>query len=523
MVVSQCLPGGLDWQRLQDRERVDDPDRAYCVLVVDLVGLLPGADGQPDASEFATHLLRRGAAFHDYRGASPDQLLAALGGSATQGSYKRGESASPVEVTRNSELTPGLHFFYQPDLNRSDDLLAVSALGQFDGLIAAATVIPSAARFAEGAVRIGAGTGNMGGQSWGGGDGSGGEAPLMNTPSFNSRATAQMVFKALLGSRPDLNVAELYRRVRLGTFDTGRDLRDYPTCKLEGQRIGVLGFGNIGREVAQLAQAFGMRVAVYARASMRRWIESEGFEYCATVMDAAYAADVLTPHLGLGASTPDGFANTHIIDAQVLSVLAPKSVLINYDRGELVDVSALEDALESGHVAFAAIDADIFLGDAATKQKVSGPLTPYLPLLERHAERVELLPHAAADTDHPSRCAGAKQAADQLIAAIRYRCVANLKGDLPAGYFNLGSCTLPGVGAVNPNALGALVENTQALEELQQTVRLLDEWLQALGANNVAAGAEARSGEVAQRGIYAANTLSTQLAALGLIGSARDL
>ena len=389
-------------------------------------------------------------------------------------------------------------------------MLALASAGRFDGLIAAATLIPAQAVFSEGAVRIGAGTGNMGGASWGGGDGLGGSAPLMNTPSFNSRATAQMVFKALLRIRPDLDVDELYNRVQAGTFDTGEHLREYATRKLEGQRMGVLGFGNIGREVANLAQAFGMRVGVYARASHKRWIESEGFEYCASVTDAAYACDVLSVHLGLGPAS----ANTHIVNAQVLSVMTPGSVLINYDRGELVDVAALDEALRSGHLSFAAIDADLFLGDSGP----TGPLAPYLELLAQHAQRLELLPHAAADTDHPSRCAGAQQAADQLIAAICYRCVANLKGDLPQGYTDLGRTTLPTVGPVTSAVIAAVANSGSQLQALRQDVQALAQWLDKLPVDS-----EARVGEQAQSGVEAANRVSSQLATVGLLGSARDL
>ncbi len=490
------LPGGLDWPALVQRDRKDDSERAYRVLVADLVGLTSGVDGAPDASEFATHLALRGAAFHDCRRASSAELSALL----------------------EQSLPAGLHFFYQPNLSREDELLAVTAQGQFDAVMVAATVIPAQARFCEGAVRIGAGTGNMGSDSWGGAEGARAEgastAPLMNTPSFNSRATAQMLFKALLRIRPNLDVDELYERVQARTFDTGKNLGDFPTEKLEGQRIGVLGFGNIGREVAKLARAFGMRVAVYARPSQQRWVESEGFEYCASVIDAAYAADVLTPHLGLGPMTAEGFANAGIVNAQVLSVLAPDAVLINYDRGELVDVAALNDALSSKHLAFAAIDADVFL--SGEDQSCSGPLVPYLALLDRHADRLQLLPHAAADTDHRSRCAGARQAADQLIAAICYRCVANLKGETPAGYENLGAHTLPGVGSVGADAIAALAGNSVVLADLREQVEVLTRWLGAVDA-------PAGDSELVRHGIEAANRITTQLATLGLLGPARDL
>ncbi|MEL7543607.1 MAG: NAD(P)-dependent oxidoreductase, partial [Pseudomonadota bacterium] len=233
--------------------RKDDPDRAYKVLIADLVGLRFGADGHPDHSEVKAHIEAQGGTFHE----------------------------GPLDPTDN--LEPGkVHFFYQPDISREEEILPATKGGQYDALIAAATFMPAASQFPEGGVRIGAGTGNMACACWGGGNGDGGTAPLMNTPSFNSRATAHMTMKALLKVMPDLPVDTLHERVVEGTFDTGKNLSEFPTEKLEGKRIAVIGYGNIGREVARLAKAFGMQVAIHARERHKDWIESEGFLYAST-------------------------------------------------------------------------------------------------------------------------------------------------------------------------------------------------------------------------------------------------
>ncbi|MEM6985795.1 MAG: NAD(P)-dependent oxidoreductase, partial [Pseudomonadota bacterium] len=289
--------------------------------------------------------------------------------------------------------------------------------------------------------------------------------PLMNTPSFNSRATAQSVMKALLKVLPDLNVAEMHDRVVAGDFDTGKHLRDYPTQKLEGKRLGVIGYGNIGREVALLGKAFGMQVTVHARARHQDWIESEGFRYAATPADAAAGADALSPHTGLGPKTADGdFANAGLVDAAVLSQLNDGAILVNYDRGEVVDAVALHEAMAAGKVRYAAVDADLFVAEDGT---LSGPMVPYRPLLDAFPGRLELLPHAAADTEHTSRVEGAKQAVDQILAAIRYRTIVNCKGDLPDGYRNGGAHTVPGVGKVSSSAIERLADDTEALASLR--------------------------------------------------------
>jgi len=382
----------------------------YKILILDLVGLKFDKHGKPDPSEVKAHIESKGGTFHF-------------------GALQNGR-----EVSQNK-----LNFYYEPELSTSAEILAITDQGRYDAVIAAATFIPAGAVFKLGGVRIGAGTGNMGSASWGGGSGVGGVAPLMNTPGFNSRATAQMVFKALLRVRPDLPVEELHNRVIAGDFDTARNLREYPTEKLEGKTFAILGFGNIGSEVARIAQVFGMNVKIFARKHHRAEIEGQGFEFASTVVEAAQHADVLSVHVGLGQfdSATQAFVNAGLIDDAVLNALDPGAVVINYDRGEILAVLALERALEKGQVAHAAVDADIFKDEATGA--LTGPMVPYIALAKRFPRKLELLPHAAADTDHPSRVAGAKQAVDQIFEAIKLKRVINLKGDLPVGYSSAGS------------------------------------------------------------------------------------
>jgi lactate dehydrogenase-like 2-hydroxyacid dehydrogenase len=377
---------------------------SFKVLICDHVGLAFDGNGAPHPAEVKAHILAKGGVFH-------------LG---------LGAQAEPNK----------LNFYYAPDLSTNDELLKTAGNGQFDAVIAAATFIPAECPFVLGGVRIGAGTGNMGSTSWGGANGIGGVAPLMNTPGFNARATAQMTIKALMHFRPTLPFGELNARVVAGAFDTGRHLRDFPTAKLEGQTIAILGYGNIGREVAKLAAAFGMKVIVYARDKHHARIAVDGFTPVSNAIEAARGADVISIHTGLGQVDPatKRSANQNLVSTEILSAMNRGSTVLNFDRGECVDADALSQAMASGQIANAAIDADIFnIGG-----NLSGPMLPYLPLAEMFITRILLLPHAAADTDHPSRVAGAKQAVDQIFDAILHKRVTNLKGDLPQGYTNAG-------------------------------------------------------------------------------------
>ncbi len=445
------------------------------ILIADLIGLAFDASGNPDPAAARAHIEARGAVFHT--------------GSA-----------------RGADLAEGqAHFFYLPHLSTRDELIAEAGDGLYDAVIAAATFLPAETRFDLGGVRIGAGTGNMGSASWGGGDGARGVAPLMNTPGINARATAQMVMKALVKVRPDLPVDQLNTMVVQGKFDTGRDLVRFPTAKLEGRRMAVIGYGNIGREVAKLARAFGMEVVIHARPRHRIWIESEGFRWAESPEAAAKGADALSVHLGLGPKGPAGFANAGLIGESVLAALAPGAVLLNYDRGELVDIAALDRALASGQVGHAAIDADLFVD--STSGALSGPMQPYLALVAAHGERLSLLPHAAADTDHPTRVAGAIQAVDQILDAINTGVVRNLKGDLPEGYSNGGATTPLGLGGLDAGGLAQIAPHTEALAENARDL------LQ--GIDNLSKNGAEQAGETL---LLAANRLAHQLRALGLEG-----
>jgi lactate dehydrogenase-like 2-hydroxyacid dehydrogenase/phosphoserine aminotransferase len=468
------------------RTRADDPTRAYKVLIADLVGLKFDANGIPDCSAVKAHAEDLGAHWHDH-------------------------SASEA-----NDLATGIHFFYQPNLSTHDELMAETGDGQYDATIAAATAYPADTKFQLGGVRIGAGTGNMGSASWGGGNGDGGDAPLMNTPSFNSRATAHMAIKGLLKVAPDLDVVQLHERVCAGDFDTGKNLCEYPTEKLEGKTMAVIGFGNIGREVALLAQGFGLIVKIHARAQHKDWIESEGFIYAATPVEAATGADFLSPHTGLGAATGDSFANAGLVGVDVLNAMNDGAVIVNYDRGEVIDANALDAALSSGKIRYAAIDADLFKNSETGE--LFGPMVPYLSVEKNHPGKLELLPHAAADTEHLSRVEGAKQAVNQILDAIHFKSVMNLKGDLPAGYTNAGAVTVNGVGKVTINTLTAAITD----EALTANLRHVAEELAALwGAIDATKDTDRRAELLKRYGadlVQAGNRLASLSSANGLKG-----
>lgn len=119
-----------------------------------------------------------------------------------------------------------------------------------------------------------------------------------------------------------------------------------PILELSGKTLGILGFGNIGRAVAQLGLALGMRVLAHSRT--QRALPA-GCTWCSfeTLFETA---DVVSLHCPLTDETRG------IVGASVLARMKPTALLINTARGALVDENALADALNSGRLAGAGLD-----------------------------------------------------------------------------------------------------------------------------------------------------------------------
>jgi D-3-phosphoglycerate dehydrogenase len=120
---------------------------------------------------------------------------------------------------------------------------------------------------------------------------------------------------------------------------------------LHGKTIGIVGFGAIGRQVAQLLSGFGVTLIYYD--PMRAQPEDEGaFGAAYRDLDTLLAeSDVVTLHLPLLPQTQN------ILDAAAIATMKPGAILVNAARGGLVDEDALADALTTGHLFAAGIDA----------------------------------------------------------------------------------------------------------------------------------------------------------------------
>lgn len=169
--------------------------------------------------------------------------------------------------------------------------------------------------------------------------------PVVNTPGANALGVAEhtvALMLSLLRQTPRLD-----RLVRAGRWN---DARRLVGGDIEGSTLGLMGFGNIGRLVAQRALGLGMRVIVYDPFVAAEVVTAAGAEPVATLEDMLAQADVVSLHMTV---TP---ATRRLIDAKRLAAMKPGAMLVNTARAALVDQDALVAALRDGRLAGAALD-----------------------------------------------------------------------------------------------------------------------------------------------------------------------
>ena len=165
---------------------------------------------------------------------------------------------------------------------------------------------------------------------------------VTNVPAYSTPTVAQFTMTLLLEIA--LHVGHHSRVVHEGKWTACRDFAfwDYPLMELKGKTFGIVGYGSIGKAVAKLAQAFGMKVLAYSR---------HGAEDFHTELDELYAkADIVSLHCPLTAE------NTGMINRDTIAKMKDGVIILNTARGGLINEADLRDALVSGKVYAAASD-----------------------------------------------------------------------------------------------------------------------------------------------------------------------
>ncbi len=169
--------------------------------------------------------------------------------------------------------------------------------------------------------------------------------PVCNIPSYSTNAVAQLVFSLIL---EHTNAVAIHSQsVHSGEWSACKDFCYWKTSltELDGKTMGIIGFGKIGKAVAKIASAFGMKVL----ASTNHPAPFENVEFCEK--DELLAkSDFVSLHCPL---TP---ATEGMVNADFLAKMKSSAVLINTSRGQVVDEKALAYALENGVIAGAGLD-----------------------------------------------------------------------------------------------------------------------------------------------------------------------
>ncbi|WP_138316656.1 NAD(P)-dependent oxidoreductase [Rhodoluna limnophila] len=160
------------------------------------------------------------------------------------------------------------------------------------------------------------------------------------TPGSNTNAVAEGALAHALHLTKRLG--PLTKLVANGNWD---QRTKYPVGDFESKTFGIVGFGRIGRRVAELAKAFGMKVLAYDPFAL---IPED--QRASSIEELVAASDVISLHVPLTEAT------NQLVNADLLAQFKPGAVLINCGRGALIDLDAAHDALRSGKLGGLGLD-----------------------------------------------------------------------------------------------------------------------------------------------------------------------
>jgi len=205
---------------------------------------------------------------------------------------------------------------------------------------------------------------------------------VINSPESNSEAVTELTIGLILSLLRKLSLA--YPSMKDGLW-IKKNLKGE---EIEGKKIGVIGYGHIGKRVTKILTAFGAKVEYYSRSKKTNSLKYI-FKHC----------DIITVHLPLNNNTKN------LINNDLLSLMKPTSFFINTSRGGVVEEKSLFKIIQEKKIAGVALD--VFWQE---------PLPPVSPW--RKLPNVILTPHIAASTGEALE-KGTKTVIDEIIKILR--------------------------------------------------------------------------------------------------------
>lgn len=165
--------------------------------------------------------------------------------------------------------------------------------------------------------------------------------PVFTTPGTNAQSVAELTLGLMLNAAR--RISWLQQEIA-----QGRWTRNGSSLELSGKTLGLVGMGEIGRRVARIARAMGMRVRFYDPAAQAQDISPD--EQVDSLDALLTQSEVLSLHCPVNAAT------RQMLNSRTLALLPAGALVINTSRGELIDEAALDAALRSGQVFAAGLD-----------------------------------------------------------------------------------------------------------------------------------------------------------------------
>lgn len=199
--------------------------------------------------------------------------------------------------------------------------------------------------------------------------------PVRNAVGYSTDSVVQSTFMhilSLVGGAPYFD-----RSVKSGDYSRSGMFTDpnWNWWELAGKTIGIVGLGNIGRKVACIAEAFGMKVCYYSTSGTGHCKDYP----CLSLEELLRTSDIVSVHAPLNERT------LNLIGEAELAMMKPSAYLVNMGRGAIIVEDALARAVDEGVIAGAGID--VFVKEPIPEDH------PYLQM--KHPERMRLAPHVA--------------------------------------------------------------------------------------------------------------------------------
>ena len=195
---------------------------------------------------------------------------------------------------------------------------------------------------------------------------------VRNAVGYSTYAVAETTLSSALALLREVTYYDNY--FKSGAYASSERIFNFdrPTAQLRGKRWGIIGMGNIGREVARLAEAFGCEVSYYSTSGVER---KEAYP-ALPLEELLRSSDVVSIHCPLNDRTRS------LIGTEQLAQMKPSAILINVARGGIVDEAALADALNEGRLRGAALD--VFTSEPLRESPLYTLRDPYRLLASPH-------------------------------------------------------------------------------------------------------------------------------------------